>query len=76
MPKRSFSIPDEVDTYIESIPKSQRSKFVSHALIEAMREQKKEELLQLIEDFDRGEPSDLSTVEMVRQLRDEETHHL
>lgn len=75
MPKRSFSIPEEVDTYIESIPKSQRSKFVSQALTEAMREQKKEALLQMIENFDAGEPSELSTVEMVRQLRDEEAQH-
>lgn len=77
MVRKTFSLPDDVSASMEQeIPERERSKFVSQAIVMAMRERKKEDLLGLISASGNGAPAVKSSVELVRELRDEELQNL
>ena len=74
--RRTFNLPDEVSQYIDTIPNNEKSKFVSEALMKAITETKKRELLTLIDEFETGEVADQSAVDIIRELRETESGHL
>lgn len=75
--KRTFTLPDEASELLDStIPKSQRSKFVSKALIAAIRERERNKLLELLDNVDEWQPKEESVVETIRTIRKDELHKL
>jgi hypothetical protein len=76
MTKRTFNIPDEVDVFIAQIPKSEKSKFVSQALITAIKEAKKQELLECLDSIEPWEKQEQTAVDMIQRLRKEEITNL
>ena len=77
MVRKTFSIPDDVSASMEqAIPERERSKFVSQAIAMAMKECNKQELMDLIKISGNDRPARKSSVELVRELRDEELGNL
>lgn len=76
--KRMFSIPESVSSELdETIPNQERSKFITTTLTEALRRKKKEALLSAIDNIKSWQNDDgLSAVELIRQLREQETEKL
>ena len=76
--QRTFSIPKDVSSDLdEMIPNQERSKFISKSIIEALRIKKKDALLSAIDNVQPWDDVDgLSAVELIRQLRKQETEKL
>ena len=50
--KRTFTLPDDVSSDLdENIPSKERSRFIAVTLREALKDRKREELLQILEDM-------------------------
>lgn len=67
---KSFSLPDEAVLVLESIPKRERSDFVSKAILEAARQQSQQQAIAAISAFPRAKLKQGETVvELVRDIR-------
>jgi metal-responsive CopG/Arc/MetJ family transcriptional regulator len=68
---KSYSIPEDVAQFIDSLPKMERSKFVSSTLRRAIQDQTKQKALEIlasIRPVDNGDKR--SSVELVREARE------
>ena len=69
--KRTFSIPDDVSAELDVVvPNKERSKFIASSLREALRERKREELLELLSNIPRKEnPDGIKSEDVLREIR-------
>jgi hypothetical protein len=74
MTKRTFNIPEEINTLIDSIPN--KSQFVSSAIAVAIKEQKKKELLECLDNIQPWDMQGQSSVDAVQEIRQGEMNNL
>lgn len=75
--KKTFSLPaDTMQTLEWLVPKSKRSRFVNHALSEAIKKLKKQQSMQAIEHFKAVKTTWKSVTETLRNIRDNESKRL
>lgn len=69
--KRTFSIPDDLSAELDVVvPNKERSKFIASSLREALRERKREELLELLSNIPRKEnPDGIKSEDVLREIR-------
>ena len=69
--KRTFSIPDDVSVELDAVvPNKERSKFIARSLREALRERKREELLELLSNIPRKEnPDGIKSENILMEIR-------
>lgn len=71
--KRTFSLPDDISNALdEAIPSKARSKFIAQTLANALKEQKRQELIHYLETLPRKpNPDGIRSEDILRQIRDE-----
>lgn len=76
--KRTFTLPDEVSQELdEAIPNRERSKFLAVTLQEALRQRKRGELMELLDDLPRNKASDgVQAEDVLREIRDERAQEI
>ena len=68
---KSYSIPEDVAQFIDSLPKMERSKFVSATLRQAIQKRTKEKALDMLDSITPTNTGDNKTsVELVRESRE------
>lgn len=68
---KSYSIPEDVAQFIDSLPKMERSKFVSSTLRRAIQNRTKEKALDMLNSITPVDTGDNKTsVELVRESRE------
>jgi len=69
--KRTFTIPDDISMKLdEAIPSKQRSKFIAVTLREALKERKRNELLELLGNIEpEKNPTGIASEDLLRDIR-------
>ena len=68
---KSFSLPDEAISVLDQIPKTERSEFVTNAILEMAKQKVKLQAIEAIKSFQRFQPEDkTSVVDVVREIRE------
>ena len=74
---RSYSIPEDVAQFIDTLPKMERSKFVSSTLRQAIQNRTKQKALDMLDSITAVDNGDKKTsVELVRESRDRRREHV
>ncbi|MBT8410896.1 MAG: hypothetical protein KJP02_03735 [Octadecabacter sp.] len=70
--KRTFSIPEEISDELDAaIPSRERSKFIAITLQEALRNRKRQELMELLDALPRSKtPDGRLSEDILRDIRD------
>ena len=68
---KSFSLPDEAISILDQIPKTERSEFVTNAILEMAKQKVKLQAIEAIKSFPRFQPEDKTpVVDVVREIRE------
>lgn len=69
--KRTFTLPEDVSAQLdEAVPNKERSKFIASSLREALREHKKQELLELLSSMPRKQNlKGIKSENVLREIR-------
>ena len=68
---KSFSLPDEAISVLDQIPKTERSEFVTNAILEMAKQKVKLQAIEAIKSFPRFQPEDKTpVVDVVREIRE------
>lgn len=69
---KSFSLPDEAISVLDQIPKTERSEFVTHAILEMAKQKVKLQAIEAIKNFPRFTPEDKTpVVDVLREIRED-----
>lgn len=75
--KRMISLPEDISKELDKlIPSGERSDFIAESLAEGLQRLKREELINLLDDFEAVDGSGEDSVQTVRKIRQEETEKL
>ena len=72
---KTFTISEQVVEFLDSLPKREKSKFVSNALAKAILEQKKADALAFLDSIEPVE-SDKGSVELLQESRKQRLDYL
>lgn len=68
--KRTFSIPDYVSAELDkTIPNQEKSRFITHTLIDALQKLNNKKLIKAIDDIESWQSSEESAVDIIRKIR-------
>ena len=72
---KTFTIPEKVVEFLDTLPKREKSKFVSNALIQAIKDKNKADALAFLDSIEPVE-SDKGSVELLEESRKQRLDYL